>query len=317
MQIITRDRANAYALDRSLEVALKVRQGERFRVETQDTTGGQIRSESQSPFDRKGLDAIPPNVNPLGGPVHVEGIGKGDRVRVTIHRIDISSRQSITFTSRRGPLKDSARWGAADEPAVHVLRHEPGPDGTMSGGRIRFNEKVGWVAQPFIGTLALAPEREVHSSLLGQGAFGGNIDCRHIREGSKIFLTAQADGALLFVGDLHASQGDMEYTGVAAETEGAVELSVERVEGKALAFPRIETEESLISLHISRPLDHALHQAALLMIEWLVEEYGMKPRDAYLQLSVNPLVRANVYQMLPQMALNYVAGVEFPKSCIG
>lgn len=317
MQRISRERADCYALDHRLPPLLSVRQGERFAAETQDTAAGRLVSASQHPSERGGQDVRPPKSNPLAGPIHVEGIRKGDLIRISIHRVDISPRQSITFTSQRGPLKDSARWGAADEPGVHVLRHEPGPSGTMADGRVHFNERVSWAAAPFIGTLAVAPEREVHSSLLGQGAFGGNIDCRDIRAGSHVYLTAQVDGALLFVGDLHASQGDMEFTGVAAETEGMVELSVEKVGTRFLAAPRIETDDALIALHLSRPLDHALNGAALSMIEWLVEDHGMTARAAYLQLSVNPLVRANVYQMLPQMTLDYVAGVQFPKSCIG
>jgi len=48
----------------------------------------------------------------------------------------------------------------------------------------------------------------------------------------------------------------------------------------------------------------------------LVEEYGFSQRDAYLQVSVNPGVRVHVYQMIPEMALLYTAGVEFPKACL-
>jgi acetamidase/formamidase len=316
MQKFAREHADIYSLDRTIEPGLRVEAGERFLVETQDTAAGRIVSADQLPFDRPGLDTIPPMVNPLAGPIYIEGIRKGDMLCVSIHELDVSHRQSMTFTSRRGPLKDSARWGEADRPKVHILRHEVGPSGTMVDGTVHFNERVHWLAEPFIGTIAVTPEREVPSTLLGQGAFGGNMDCRDIRAGSKIFLTAQVDGALLCLGDLHASQGDMEFTGVAAETEGQVELSVDNLGSKNLPFPRIETNESLIALHISRPLDHALTSATLLLIEWLVDDHGMDPGDAYLQISTNPRVRANVYQMLPLMALNYVAGVQFPKSCV-
>ena len=316
MQKLPRSRANAYSFDRSAEPVLSVLPGERFMLETQDTTAGQIVSADQSPFDRKGLDVFPPRVNPLAGPVHIDGVRKDDLLCVSIEALDISHRQSITLTSQRGPLKDSARWREVDEPKVHVLRHQIGPGGTMADGTIEFNDEISWPAAPFIGTIGVAPEREVLSTLLGQGSFGGNIDCRHVCLGSKVYITAQCDGGLLYAGDLHASQGDMEFTGAAAEAAGEVELSVTILGPKKLAFPRIETADSYIALHVSRPLEHALTNAALLMIEWLSEDFGMSPRDAYLQISVNSLVRANVYQMLPQMALNYVAGVQFPKSCV-
>lgn len=315
MQKINRDQAEVFSLDRTIEPKITVKSEERFEVETQDAAGGQIVSVDQSPFNRKGLDVIPPKVNPLAGPVYVDGVRKGDMLCIWIHKLDVSHRQSMTFTAQRGPLRDSARWPEADVPKVHILRHQTGDSGTMADGIVHFNDRVQWPARPFIGTIAVMPEREVHSTLLGQGAFGGNIDCRDIRAGAKVFLTAQVEGGMVCLGDLHASQGDMEFTGVAAETEGAVELSVENMGPKNLAFPRIEIEDSLIALHISRPLDHALTNASLLLIEWLVEDHGMTPRDAYVQISTNSLVRANVYQMLPHMALDYVAGVQFPKSC--
>lgn len=316
MKKLPRELANVYAFDRSIPARLSVAPGERFLLETQDTAAGQLVSSEQSPFDRNGLDVFPPRVNPLAGPVHIEGVRKGDMLCISIHRMDVSHQQSMTFTSRRGPLKDSARWGEADNPGVHILRHEVGPSGSMADGTVHFKPGVSWRAAPFIGTIGVAPEREVHSTLLGQGSFGGNIDCRHICAGSRIYITAQVDGGLFSVGDLHASQGDMEFTGVAAETEGEVELSIDVVGRKSLPFPRVETADSYIALHVSRPLEYALNGAALLMIEWLTEEHGMSPRDAYLQLSVNPHVRANVYQMLPQMTLDYVAGVEFSKEYV-
>jgi len=95
-----------------------------------------------------------------------------------------------------------------------------------------FNERVSWPVAPFIGTIAVAPEREVLTSIFGQGIGGGNIDCRDIRPGDILYLNAQNDGGLLFVGDVHASQGDTEFSGVAAESRAEVTLSVEIIPGK-------------------------------------------------------------------------------------
>jgi amidase len=314
VKTLPRAAANVYSFDRAVTPCMRVQPGESFVLETQDTAAGQLIRGEQSPFDRVGLDVYPPRVNPVAGPVYIEGVSKGDLLCIVVQRVDVSHTSSVTFTSNRGPLKDSRRWGHVDEPGVQFLEHQVGPSGTMHDGIVRLRSGVEWPAAPFIGTIAVAPERDVVSTVLGQGAFGGNIDCRHVRQGSRIYISAQAEGGLVFVGDLHASQGDMEFTGVAAEAAGVVELSVEVVGRKNLPFPRIETDESLIALAISRPADHALTLGAFAMIEWLTEEHDMSARDAYLQLSVNSLVRAHVYQMLPQMPLNYVVGIEFPKS---
>jgi amidase len=252
----------------------------------------------------------------VAGPIYVEGVHRGDLLAVRIEDILVAGDQSYTFTARRGPLHDSLQWSQAAEPYTHVLRHEPGPSGSMRDGRVWFNDRVSWPVAPFIGTIAVAPEREVLTSIFGQGIGGGNIDCRDICQGNTLYLNAQNDGGLLFVGDVHASQGDTEFSGVAAETRAEVTLSVDIIPGKKIPYPRIETPASLIALYNSRPLEHAVTRAIFLLMEWLVEEYGFSQRDAYLQVSVNPGVKVHVYQMIPEMALLYTAGVEFPKECL-
>jgi acetamidase/formamidase len=186
----------------------------------------------------------------------------------------------------------------------------------MRDGKIKFNEKISWPVSPFIGTIAVAPEREVITSIYGQGIGGGNIDCRDVKPGNTFFVNSQNEGGLLFVGDVHSSQGDTEFSGVAAETRAEVTLSVDVIPGKKIPYPRIETPSSLISLYNSRPLEHAVTKAVFNLMEWLVEEYGMSQRDAYMQISVNPGVRVYIYQMIPDMSILYTAGVEFPKECI-
>jgi amidase len=316
MKRIPREKAKAYSFDRNLPPQLHVVPNERFVLETEDAAGGHLRREGQSPNDRPLLDVWPPCSNPVAGPIHIEGAKKGDLLAIHIEDILIASDQSFTFVQRRGPVRDSLDWAEAAAPYTHILRHEAGPSGTMRDGRIWFSPRISWPAAPFIGTIAVAPEREVLTSILGQGIGGGNLDCRDIKAGNTFFLNCQVDGGLLFVGDVHASQGDGEFTSVAAETRAEVILSVGLIPQKKIPFPRIETPRSLIALYFSRPLEHAVTRAFFNLMEWLVEEYGMSRRDAYMQMSVNPGVRVHIYQMIPEMALLYVVGVEFPKESI-
>jgi acetamidase/formamidase len=186
----------------------------------------------------------------------------------------------------------------------------------MRDGKIWFNDRVWWPVAPFIGTIAVAPEREVITSIYGQGIGGGNLDCQDVKPGNTFFVNAQNEGGLLFVGDVHASQGDTEFSSTAAEARAEVTLSVGVIPHKRIPYPRIETPTSLIALYNSRPLEHAVTKAAFLLMEWLVEEHGMSQRDAYLQIAVNPGVKVHAYQMIPEMPLFYTAGVEFPRDCI-
>jgi amidase len=73
----------------------------------------------------------PPSANPVGGPIYVEGVRKGDLLAIKIEDILVAADQSFTFAARRGPIHDSYKWSEAAEPWTHILRHEPGPSGTM------------------------------------------------------------------------------------------------------------------------------------------------------------------------------------------
>jgi amidase len=317
MKRITRDQARVYVFDRNLAPQLRVAPGEKFMVETEDSSSGYLRQEGQSPLNRPFIDETwPPSANPVAGPIQIEGVRRGDLLAIRVEDILVAGDQSFTFVARRGPVHDSLRWSGASEPWTHILRHEPGSSGTMRDGKIRFNERISWPASPFIGTIAVAPEREVITSIYGQGIGGGNIDCRDVKPGNTFFVNSQNEGGLLFVGDVHACQGDTEFSGVAAETRATVTLSVDVIPAKKIPYPRIETAGSLISLYNSRPLEHAVTKAFFNLMEWLVEEHGMSRRDAYMQMSVNPGVRVHIYQMIPDMPILYTAGVEFPKGCL-
>ncbi len=317
MNRIERGQAKVYVFDRALPPKLRVAPGEKFIVETEDASSGYLRKEGQSPLNRPFIDETwPPSANPVAGPIFIEGVRRGDLLAVKIEDILIAEDQSFTFSARRGPVHDSCKWSQAAEPWTRILRHERGKSGTMRDGRVRFNQKISWPVSPFIGTIAVAPEREVITSIFGQGVGGGNIDCRDIRPGNIFYVNSQNDGGLLFLGDVHASQGDTEFSGVAAETRAEVTISVDIIPGKKIPYPRIETPASLIALYNSRPLEHAVTRAMFILMEWLVEEYGMTQRDAYMQISVNPGVRVHIYQMIPDMSLLYTAGVEFPRDCL-
>jgi amidase len=136
--------------------------------------------------------------------------------------------------------------------------------------------------------------------------------------GNRIYMNASHAGGLLFVGDVHASQGDSELTGVANETAATVVASADVIKGRQVpGVMRIETPTALIqvdSARLSGNQDRALHNCFENMVNWLCEDFGVSRREAYLMMSVNSLVRVNVYQYV---CGNFVCGVEFPKATLG
>ena len=120
-------------------------------------------------------------------------------------------------------------------------------------------------------------------------------------------------GALFYLGDVHASQGDTEFTGTAAETKATVRVRLDVIKGKRIPWMRIEKPNSIVSVYAYRPLEVAVETATLNLMDWLITEHGFTPTDAYCLVSTCPDFRINVYQMCKVGKLSYVAGAEIPK----
>jgi len=316
MQRILRDQAKKYAFNWNDEPLLSVKCRESFEIETLDASTGYFKSPDDKaiPAKRPGFDRTPPQANPIGGPVWLEGAVRGDTLVVTIEDILVEDYSWIAIGPCRGPLGESTRWPelSADY-TTKIFQHTPGPSGTNRDGTLRFNDRISWPITPFVGTLGVAPDREVTTSIDGQGEWGGNLDIRDVAPGNRIYLPVFHPGALFYLGDVHASQGDTEFTGTAAETQATVRLQLDLVKGKRIPWMRIEKREAIVAVHACRPLEVAVETATLALMDWMIGEYGFSPTDAYCLVSTCPDFRINVYQMCKIAKLSYVAGAEIPK----
>ena len=316
MQRIPRELARKYAFDWRDEPLLRVRTGESFEIETYDASTGYFKTADDKaiPGRRPGFDRSPPQANPIGGPVFLEGAARGDKLVVTIEDILVADHSWIAIGPRRGPLGESCRWPelSADY-TTKIFRHAPGPSGTMRDGMLHFSDRLSWPITPFIGTLGVAPDREVTTSVDGQGDWGGNLDIRDVCPGNRILLPVYHPGALFYLGDVHASQGDTEFTGTAAETMATVRVKLDLIKGKRPPWMRIEKPQSIISVYAFRPLEVAVETATINLMDWLIADHGFTPTDAYCLVSTCPEFRIHVYQMCKLGKLNDVAGAEIPK----
>src|SRR5262245_58890799 len=243
MQRIPRDLARKFAFDWRDEPLLRVRPGESFEAETWDASTGYFRTPQDKaiPARRPGFDRSPPTVNPIAGPVYLEGAERGDTLVVTVDDILVGDYSWIAVGPRRGPLGESTRWPElSGDYTTKIFRHTPGPSGTTRDGTLHFGERLSWPITPFVGTLGVAPDREVTTSGDGQGEWGGNLDIRDVAPGNRILLPVFHAGALFYLGDVHASQGDTEFTGTAAETKAKVRVKLDVLKGKRIRWLRIE-----------------------------------------------------------------------------
>mgnify|MGYP001159186323 CR=1 FL=1 len=318
-KIIKRSHATITEFGAHLSPKLYVKPGETFKVETQDNFFGEIKTEEDLPTPERlpFLNNQFWKVNPVAGPIYVEGLKSGDLLILEIEDIVPSEKGWTGFTPDFGNLAKNHDFPDLQRPYSRITYHKPGPSGTTSDGTGMFkvNREVIYPLHPFLGTIATAPERGVENTLVSQGPWGGNIDVRDVCKGHKIMLNTYHDGGLLFFGDAHASQGDSEYTGLADETAADITAKCEIVPQKRIpGVIRIESKSSLIQVDSSRnsgSMDRALNGAFIGMMNWLTEDYGIDQKEVYLHFTVNPEIRIHTYQFVGPSF--YVVGVEFPK----
>ena len=198
-----------------------------FEIETYDASTGYFKTPDDKaiPGKRPGFDRTPPTANPIGGPVYLEGAERGDVLVVTLEDIVVDDYSWVAIGPRRGPLGESTRWPelSADY-TTKIFKHTPGPSGTTRDGTLHFNDKIRWPITPFVGTLGVCPDREVATSLDGQGRGAATSTSATWPWATASYLPVYHPGALFYLGDVHASQGDTEFTGTAAETKATVRV---------------------------------------------------------------------------------------------
>jgi amidase len=100
-----------------------------------------------------------------------------------------------------------------------------------------------------------------------------------VREGATLYLPAFQPGALLFLGDGHAQQGDGELPGQGLETSMDVQFTVDVIPGNALGQPRVENSDFVMVMGTGVTLDAAMKSATTEMSHWLAGTYQLTPQD--------------------------------------
>jgi len=134
--------------------------------------------------------------------------------------------------------------------------------------------------RPMLGCIGTAPARKEAIATTVPGAFGGNMDYASMGAGVRLMLPVNEPGALLFLGDGHARQGEGEVAGTGLETSLDVEFSVELVKKKAIGWPHLETDTHVMVLGSARPLLEAFQHATSELQRWLTADYGLTERGA-------------------------------------
>jgi acetamidase/formamidase len=215
--------------------------------------------------------------NPQTGPFFVAGAAPGDTLAVHIKRLRLDRDYADSLDSIVGralPSNLAANAQDLGKPVRWKLDREAGrasPEGA-TGALAGFSVPV----RPMLGGLAVAPGFGSAPISTGDtGRFGGNMDFNEVVEGNTVYLPVQQPGALLYLGDAHALQGDGETSQYALETSMDVEFSVELIKGRSIGGPRVESPTQIMALGQAGSLDEAIKAATSGLIQWLEQDYGL------------------------------------------
>src|SRR4051812_22330648 len=230
--------------------------------------------------DEKGVTRVLGG-NPQTGPFYIETAAPGDTLVVHLTRVRLNRDWAISDDAivERGLSSDlavkakdlgkSIRW---------KLDRTRGVATSESPGDHLKNYAV--PLRPMLGCVAASPSfAQAPPGTGDSGRFGGNMDFNEVVEGSTVYLPVSVPGALLYVGDGHAAQGDGELTGNALETSMDVEFMVDVIPGKRLSNPRVESATHLMAMGLGGSLDDAFRTATANMASWLAEVYKLTPSE--------------------------------------
>ena len=141
--------------------------------------------------------------------------------------------------------------------------------------------------QPFFGQMGVAPPLAWgRLDSRPPNKYGGNIDNKELRPGTRLFLPIWVEGALFSVGDGHAAQGDGEVNQTAIETslDGRFRLSLRS--DLSTEWPFAVTQNHLMTMAFHEDLDDAARLAMRAMIRLLEDHYALSFHVAYRLCSV-------------------------------
>jgi acetamidase/formamidase len=294
-----------YVWDNALEPALSIESGEDVLLHVRDASDEQIGPGS-------GDDAVAnldfAHVNPVSGPVEVRGAKPGDVLAVEILEFAPRDWGWTAIIPGFGLLADEF-----PEPWLRISAVDP------DAGRVRFAEGITLPYEPFPGTIGVALPEPGQHSVVPPSDWGGNMDIKHLRAGTTLYLPVGVEGALFSVGDTHAAMGDAEVCGTAVETamDITVRLTVRR--DLSLGAPqyhvpagelaRTQGSAYHVCTGVAPDLMEASKRAVRAMIDHLGGRHGLGRQEAYALVSVACDLRIHEVVDAP----NWVVGAFLPE----
>lgn len=265
--LLTKEQAfNSFSASRPPVLTVEAGAGDLITFETDDAAYAQMEEFGD-------LARVTATINPITGPVFVQGAEPGDVLAVTIHAIELAEQG----------------WSVSI-PGVGALARPMGPDFfvrrvPVRDGRVQLTDTLDCAAAPMIGCIGVAPAGTEGSTVMPTYRTGGNMDLTDAKPGSTVYLPVEVPGALLSVGDLHAVMARGESSFVAIEIAGRATVSVDVVKAKQLRAAHLDTGQDYVCVGLGVPVQESIVMAYESLFAVMVDDYGWDPKDAYVAMS--------------------------------
>jgi len=291
-----------YGWDNRIEPVHFAKPGQSFEFECVDSAGGQL-SRNSTAQDINNLDFS--LINPVTGPVFIEGAEPGDILKITLDGFKPSGFGWTANIPGFGLLADQFK-----EPALTLWEYD-----SISMAPALFGKHGKVPLKPFAGTIGLAlAENGVHS-VIPPRRVGGNMDIRDLSTGSELYLPVEVAGALFSIGDTHAAQGDGEVCGTAIESPMSVQLTFDLIKQQPLKFPRFRTSGPVtrhldakgydVTTGVGTDLLQGARDAVAQMVDLLSARHNLDPVQAYMLCSVCGDLRISEIVDMPHVLVSF------------
>lgn len=283
---------------------LRIKQGDTVITSSVDAVG----------LDKNGA-RVAQRGNPLTGPFYIEGAEVGDVVAVTLHKVSLSRNYATTLNALipkvlpKAVAKHTWRSARLVKWQLDVEKLTGSPADTIL--RLR---NVTIPLHPFLGCVGVAPEGDGETGTGASGPYGGNLDFCYNTTGATVYLPVFHSGALLYLGDGHAAQGDGELNGDALETSMDFSFSVKVLKRDTfpLQVPMVENADYLTFFGIESSLDKSLKVATESLLVWLQQRYSLTLMEA--SQVIGPVIEYRI----PKVAATKVeVAALIPKAILG
>ncbi|KAL0934022.1 acetamidase formamidase [Colletotrichum truncatum] len=277
--------------------------GEIVTFDLLDSSGAQV-TPSSTTSDLSSLDLA--TFDPIFGPVYIEGAKPGDVLEIEVLSLETGEWGFTGIFPNFGLL-------ASEFPDTHLLKHYTWSNTDSS---ITFKPGIKVPLRPFLGVAGVAPAEDGEFSTIPPLETGGNIDCKHITQGTKLYLPVRVSGALFSCGDGHAAQGDGEICGTAIETPMKATLRFNvRKDMPYVTSPHYDTRGSshgsvqsdlavYAVLGIDSDLLEASKKAMRSLIAYLVSTKDLTKEEAYMLCSIAADLKIAEIVDLPNFAVS-------------